>query len=123
MRQQRFPTPATRVSGSRVFTAASATSPSPSFGRAVTVPSAFASWGRGVLRAMSRRSRSSRCLRRVRRARPGHERLSFAYVARWSDGFVELVKDTTERVVECQKRILDGVDDVPVGGYTAMVGD
>ena len=26
---------------------------------------------------------------------------SFAYVARWSDGFTELVKDTAERVVRC----------------------
>ena len=32
---------------------------------------------------------------------------SFAYVARWSEGFTELVKDTAERVVDCAKRILD----------------
>lgn len=27
-------------------------------------------------------------------------------MARWSDGFVELVKDTAERVVGCAKQIL-----------------
>ena len=31
---------------------------------------------------------------------------SFAYVARWSDGFVELTKDTAERVIGCAKGIL-----------------
>ena len=31
---------------------------------------------------------------------------SFAYVARWSDGFSELVKDTAERAVECARQIL-----------------
>ena len=30
---------------------------------------------------------------------------SFAYIARWSDGFSELVKDTAERVIECSKAI------------------
>jgi hypothetical protein len=35
---------------------------------------------------------------------------SFAYVARWSDGFVELVKDTAERVVECARRILQSLE-------------
>lgn len=32
--------------------------------------------------------------------------LLFAYVARWSDGFAELVKDTAERVIGCAKQIL-----------------
>lgn len=36
---------------------------------------------------------------------------SFAYVARWSEGFTELVKDTAERVVECAKRILTALED------------
>ena len=31
---------------------------------------------------------------------------SFAYVAGWSDGFCELVKDTAERVVACARLIL-----------------
>jgi hypothetical protein len=31
---------------------------------------------------------------------------SFAYVARWSDGTIELIKDTAERVVGCAKEIL-----------------
>lgn len=35
---------------------------------------------------------------------------SFAYVARWSDGFTELVRDTAERVVGCAKEILDGLE-------------
>jgi hypothetical protein len=34
---------------------------------------------------------------------------SFAYVARWSDGSTELVKDTAERVVRCAKEILEGL--------------
>jgi antirestriction protein ArdC len=34
---------------------------------------------------------------------------SFAYVARWADGFTELVKDTAERVVGCAKEILEGL--------------
>ena len=34
---------------------------------------------------------------------------SFAYVARWSDGAAELVKDTAERVVQCARGILEGV--------------
>ena len=32
---------------------------------------------------------------------------SFAYVARWSDGATELIKDTAERVVTCAKQILN----------------
>ena len=35
---------------------------------------------------------------------------SFAYVARWSEGLTELVKDTAERVVVCAKQILDGLE-------------
>jgi antirestriction protein ArdC len=35
---------------------------------------------------------------------------SFAYVARWSDGFAELVKDTAERVIGCAKQILEGLE-------------
>ncbi|MBA2726212.1 MAG: ImmA/IrrE family metallo-endopeptidase, partial [Actinobacteria bacterium] len=31
---------------------------------------------------------------------------SFAYVARWSDGSTELMKDTAERAVRCAKEIL-----------------
>ena len=34
---------------------------------------------------------------------------SFAYVARWSDGATELIKETAERVVRCAKHILDGL--------------
>jgi len=34
---------------------------------------------------------------------------SFAYVARWSHGAVELVTETAERVLGCAKRILDGL--------------
>ena len=39
---------------------------------------------------------------------------SFAYVARWSDGFTELVKDTAERVVGCAKQILEGMEADPL---------
>jgi DNA primase len=35
---------------------------------------------------------------------------SFAYVARWSDGFAELVMDTAERVIGCAKQILEGLE-------------
>ena len=35
---------------------------------------------------------------------------SFAYVARWSDGFSELVRDTAERVVGCAKQIPEGLE-------------
>ena len=35
---------------------------------------------------------------------------SFAYVARWSDGSSDLVKDTAERVVRCAKEILEGLE-------------
>jgi hypothetical protein len=31
---------------------------------------------------------------------------SFAYVARWSSGDTELIKDTAGRVIECAKSIL-----------------
>ena len=34
---------------------------------------------------------------------------SFAYVARWSDGATELIKDTAERVIGCAKQILERV--------------
>jgi DNA primase len=34
---------------------------------------------------------------------------SFAYVARWSDGLVELVRDTAERVIACAKDILNAI--------------
>ncbi len=34
---------------------------------------------------------------------------SFAYVARWSHGAVELVTETAERVLGCAKQILDGL--------------
>jgi hypothetical protein len=35
---------------------------------------------------------------------------SFAYVAYWSDGFSELVRDTAERVIGCAKTILIGLE-------------
>jgi antirestriction protein ArdC len=35
---------------------------------------------------------------------------SFAYVARWSDGATELIKDTAERVICCAKYILAGME-------------
>ena len=35
---------------------------------------------------------------------------SFAYVARWSEGLTELVKDTAERVIGCAKQILEGLE-------------
>ncbi len=37
---------------------------------------------------------------------------SFAYVARWSDGSSDLVKETGERVVECARTILCSLSDV-----------
>lgn len=43
---------------------------------------------------------------------------SFAYVARWSEGFGELVKDTAERVISCAKEILESLEvpgPVPAG--------
>jgi antirestriction protein ArdC len=40
---------------------------------------------------------------------------SFAYVARWSDGSVETVRSTAERVVDCSRGILDGLTAVPGG--------
>lgn len=41
---------------------------------------------------------------------------SFAYVARWSDGFSELVKDTAERVIDCAKALLIGLEAIKDGG-------
>jgi hypothetical protein len=38
---------------------------------------------------------------------------SFAYVARWSSGSVELVEDTAERALDCAKRILAGLERTP----------
>jgi hypothetical protein len=35
---------------------------------------------------------------------------SFAYVARWSDGTTDPVKNTAERVVRCAKEILEGLE-------------
>jgi antirestriction protein ArdC len=35
---------------------------------------------------------------------------SFAYVARWSDGATELIKDTAERVIGCSKQILEALE-------------
>jgi hypothetical protein len=35
---------------------------------------------------------------------------SFAYVARWSEGFTEFVRDTAERVVACAKEILERLE-------------
>ena len=35
---------------------------------------------------------------------------SFAYVARWSDGATDLIKDTAERVIGCAKQILKGME-------------
>lgn len=35
---------------------------------------------------------------------------SFAYVARWSDGATDLIKDTAERVIRCAKQILEGLE-------------
>jgi hypothetical protein len=34
---------------------------------------------------------------------------SFAYVARWSAGSTDLVKNTAERVIGCAKEILEGL--------------
>ncbi len=34
---------------------------------------------------------------------------SFAYVARWSDGATDLIKETAERVIECAKGILESL--------------
>ena len=42
---------------------------------------------------------------------------SFAYVARWSDGATELIKDTAERVIGCAKQILEGLEDVGQSAY------
>ena len=39
---------------------------------------------------------------------------SFPYVARWADGSTDLVKETAERVINCAKRVLDGVTKVSV---------
>ena len=36
---------------------------------------------------------------------------SFAYVAHWSDGSTELMKDTGERVIGCAKGILAGLEE------------
>ncbi len=44
---------------------------------------------------------------------------SFAYVARWSGGPVDVVRDTAERVIECAGRILRAVDDEAPAGATA----
>jgi hypothetical protein len=35
---------------------------------------------------------------------------SFPYVARWSDGDIELIKATGERVVECARKILHSLE-------------
>jgi hypothetical protein len=35
---------------------------------------------------------------------------SFNYVARWSDGDTEIIKDTAERAIVCAKQILSGLD-------------
>jgi hypothetical protein len=35
---------------------------------------------------------------------------SWRYVARWSDGISELIKDTAERVIHCAKEILAALD-------------
>jgi hypothetical protein len=35
---------------------------------------------------------------------------SFPYVARWSEGFNEIVKDTAERVIGCAKDILTSME-------------
>lgn len=40
---------------------------------------------------------------------------SFAYVARWSDGATELIKETAERVIGCAKRILTAVQEKAAG--------
>lgn len=41
---------------------------------------------------------------------------SFAYVARRSDGFSELVKETAERVIDCGKALLIGLGAIKDGG-------
>ena len=38
---------------------------------------------------------------------------SFAYVARWAEGWTELLKETGERVIECAKEILSGLEERP----------
>ncbi len=35
---------------------------------------------------------------------------SFAYVARWWDGSIDLVNDTAERVIGCSKQILGSLE-------------
>lgn len=37
-------------------------------------------------------------------------------MARWSEGFTELVQDTAERVVGCARQILEGVEVSPESG-------
>ncbi len=41
---------------------------------------------------------------------------SFAYVARWSDGFSGLVKDTAERVIDCPRALLIGLEAIKDAG-------
>ena len=46
---------------------------------------------------------------------------SWSYVARWSDGVTELVKDTAERVIGCAKQVLEQLkanetEDARLGG-------
>ncbi|MGH2756011.1 MAG: ImmA/IrrE family metallo-endopeptidase, partial [Actinomycetota bacterium] len=40
---------------------------------------------------------------------------SFAYVARWTDGEVDMVKATADRVVACARSIIAGVGEVTSG--------
>lgn len=42
---------------------------------------------------------------------------SFRYVAAWSDGEVEKIKETGERVINCAKTILDATS---VGNFEAV---
>jgi hypothetical protein len=36
---------------------------------------------------------------------------SFAYVARWSNGATEVIRETGERVIRCAKAILQGLEE------------
>lgn len=46
---------------------------------------------------------------------------SFAYVARWSEGSPDLIKETGERVISCAKQILAGLEE-PQSQVLATIG-
>ncbi len=48
---------------------------------------------------------------------------SFAYVARWASGDIEMIKKTAERVVECARVLVDGIVDAGDNDATpALIG-